>query len=50
MFEENFRKIYNKLYKNNESFIEIIEKIINRLDTKNQKYIHNKKYIPQGII
>jgi hypothetical protein len=44
MFEENFRKIYKKLYKNNGSLIELMVKIINNLDPKNQKYSHNKKY------
>ena len=54
MSEKNFKKIYNKLYKKNGNFIDIMEKIINDLDKKNQKYTHNKKYSTkdyiQGII
>ena len=49
-FEENFKRIYKKLYKENENFIDLMEEIINRLDTKDQKYTHNKKYSTRDYI
>lgn len=50
MTEEKFRKIYNKLYKNNDNFIDLMENIINDLDKKDQKYTHNRKYSTRDYI
>ena len=44
MTEEKFHKMYHKLYKDDGNFIDIMENIIDKLDKKNQKDIHNQKY------
>lgn len=50
MTEEKFRKMYSKLYKNNENLIDLMENIISELDKKNQKYTHNRKYSTRDYI
>lgn len=50
MTEDKFRKIYHKLYKNQDNFINLMEDIIKRLDKKNQKYNHRQKYTIRDYI
>jgi transposase len=50
MSEDKFKKMYYKLYNKKESFIDLMEDIINKLDVKNQKYVHNKKYTTKDYI
>ena len=43
-------KIYNKLCNHKNNFIDIMEQIIIKLDKKDQKYTHNKKYTNRDYI
>ena len=43
MIKDRFKEIYSKLFSKSESFIKIMMNIINELDTKDNKYAHNKK-------
>ena len=50
MIEKKFKKIYKKLCDHKNNFIDLMEKIIKKLDTKKKEYIHKRKYSEKDYI